>query len=303
MNPVQYEGDDPLSLHFRRSPLPGAGVRIVAIAGKDASKTREIADGIASLFAERGREAEVVVVEPFDGRSQAVTCGIEGAVFPLVLVTTAETAWTAAHLDPLLAAIDKADHVIGRRRISLFRKGIRRLSALRWKLIFAVPVIDVHSPCRIHRREKIAEIAFQSTSSFLDIETLAKATFLGHLLDEVPVPYLESHETGSMFDDFREVFRKPNFPRPVPEESSPAEELQGQREGDRGPGEEDQQGNPDDALADRGPVQNDSTEPRQEVGKGESLREPMGRPLGEAIGGEEQAREDPHRQHDEVHEP
>ena len=41
--------------------------------------------------------------------------GLEGASLPLVLVTTADEPWTADHLGPLLEAIDKSDHVIGRR--------------------------------------------------------------------------------------------------------------------------------------------------------------------------------------------
>ena len=39
-------------------------------------------------------------------------------------------------------------------------------------------------------REKLAAIPLQSASSFLDVEILAKATFFGHLIDEVDVPPL-----------------------------------------------------------------------------------------------------------------
>ena len=38
--------------------------------------------------------------------------------------------------------------------------------------------------------EKLAAIPLQSGSSFLDLEILAKATFLGHLLSEVEIPPL-----------------------------------------------------------------------------------------------------------------
>ncbi len=66
----------------------------------------------------------------------------------------------------------------------------RWLASLPRRLVFAVPLRDVHSPCRLHRLEKLARIPFQSASSFLDMEILAKATFLGHLIDEVDVPPL-----------------------------------------------------------------------------------------------------------------
>ena len=40
------------------------------------------------------------------------------------------------------------------------------------RLIFAVPLHDVHSPCRLHRLEKLQAISLQSESSFLDPEIL-----------------------------------------------------------------------------------------------------------------------------------
>ena len=109
---------------------------------------------------------------------------------PLVLVTTAEEPWTNAHLDPLLEAINQCDHVVGRRptvsRGELGRPA-RRAGAAR---DLRGPLRDVHSPCRLHRLDKLAAIPLQSASSFLDTEILAKATFLGHLIDEVAIPPL-----------------------------------------------------------------------------------------------------------------
>ena len=65
-------------------------------------------------------------------------------------------------------------------------------------MVFAVPTLDVHSPCRLHRREKLEALSLQSSSRFLDIEILAKGTFLSHLLDEVPVPRLKGIEPDRM---------------------------------------------------------------------------------------------------------
>lgn len=262
---IDDEDDDLLDRLARREAMSGGGVRIVAIAGRDAALTRTIAEGIADLLTERGLESEVVVVEPFDGRGDALSRGIAGSTLPLVLVTTAEEPWTADHLDPLLASIERADHVVGRRRIGVGRWLGRSFSALRWRLLFAVPAVDVHSPCRIHRRAKLATITLQSSSSFVDVEILAKATFLNHLLDEVAVPGLASHESASMRDDFRAVFHHPTFKRPEPP-STPSKDSQGDDERPNGPRGEDEQGTPDNGLGESVAAQDDGPQRAQQVG-------------------------------------
>ena len=110
-----------------------------------------------------------------------------------MLVTTADEPWTKAHLEPLLEAINQCDHVIGCRPTASRGNWAGHPGSLVRRLIFAVPLHDVHSPCRLHRLDKLAVIPLQSASSFLDIEILAKATFLGHLIDEVAVPPLRGH--------------------------------------------------------------------------------------------------------------
>src|SRR5262249_8239002 len=142
-------------------------------------------------LAAMGRAVEHRVV-PVDGvdLGVALSSGLEDAHLPLVLVTTAREPWTPAHLEPLLKAIDHSDHVVGRRPARGTEAFRRWLSMLPRRLIFAVPLLDIHSPCRLHRREKLRSIPLQSTSSLLDVEIFAKATFLGHLIDEVDVPPL-----------------------------------------------------------------------------------------------------------------
>ena len=66
---------------------------------------------------------------------------------------------------------------------------------------------------------------------------LAKATFLGHLIDEVGVPPLRSlFRTAGRWSDWNQIFRHPLFQRV----SGPAEEPQGQVECRDGPGSEDE---------------------------------------------------------------
>ena len=111
------------------------------------------------------------------------------------------------------------------------------MTSLLRRLIFAVPLDDVHSPCRLHRLPKLLAIPLQSSSSFLDIEILAKATFLGHLIDEVDVPPLSCEFWhGGWWADWKNVFKHPQFK----DLSGPAEKAEGEGERDDGPGGEDQ---------------------------------------------------------------
>src|SRR5262249_10198314 len=146
-----------------------------------------LVDHLASIG--RAAEPRIVAIEG-ESLGDALARGLAGAHLPLVLVTTAEEPWTPDHLKPLLEAIDHCDHVIGRRPVGGRERCLRWLASLPRRLVFAVPLRDIHSPCRLHRLEKLAAIPLQSSSSFLDLEILAKATFFGHLIDEVDVPAL-----------------------------------------------------------------------------------------------------------------
>ncbi len=237
--------EEPIDPEFRREPRAGAGVLVIAIETADAPAADSVARGLAVLLRERGREADCVVVETRDGLARALERGLDRATAPLVLVTGAVSPWSADHLDPLLKAIDACDHVIGRRRVGLFARMARGFGGLLWRGLFAVPVADVHSPCRLHRREALEAIVPQSASSFLDVEMLAKATFLKHLIDEVDVPPLASPGSRGVWGDFFDVFGHPRFRR---EPSTPAEQSQGQVEGADGPGREDRQGEIDGGI-------------------------------------------------------
>src|SRR5262249_19750855 len=170
---------------------PGASVRVVVVAAGGANVAAAVARSVEGLVRERGRAAEGVIVDPVGEQlPDALSRATVGTTAPIILITNALGPWTGDRLDPLLKAIDYCDHVVGRRR-SGARSAVRRwLGRALWRWVFAVPVTDVHSPCRIHRLGAFASIPLQSDSSFLNVEVLAKATFLGHLIDEVPVPDL-----------------------------------------------------------------------------------------------------------------
>lgn len=240
MEPGVGEGEGvedlhPLDAHCLRKPVPAtAGVRVVVLSEVGEERAREIGQELRRLIAGRLRPVEVVVDwYPHSSRAERLARAIEGAREPLTLVTTASEPWREDHLDPLLKAIDRSDHVIGGRR-----KGVVAwLRSRPWRLLFAVPVLDVHSPCALHRTEALQRIPLQSSSDFLDIEILAKATFLGHLLEETPVPVLEGKRAGTGFlGDLVDVLRQPRF-----RFSSPAEDAEGEVEGDQGPGGQDRE--------------------------------------------------------------
>jgi hypothetical protein len=111
------------------------------------------------------------------------------------------------------------------------------------RFLFGVPISDIHTPCRIHRLEKLAAIPLQSTSSFIDVEIPAKATFLTHVIGEVDVPPLEALPAQTARSDVRAIFRRPSFVRTL----RPAEELEREKESADCPGGEDHQTDRDSA--------------------------------------------------------
>jgi hypothetical protein len=283
------EFEDPFEVQFRRDPLPDAAVRVIVLVRDEPEGAVEVTRTLERLIAERGRAAESVVVAVGSrGAGTALREGLEGATVPLVLVTKAGQPWTAEHLDPLLKAIDKCDHAVGRRPLGDLAALGRWLGWLPWKLIFAVPIRDVHSPYQLHRREKLAAFPLQSESAFLDVEILAKATFLGQLLDEVDVPAAESVPVPVSdpvsWRDFVEVCRNPAFLHPSP--SGPSEDAEGEHERDDGPDGEDQHRGGDVEPA--GPFEDHPPERPDQLGQRQGLDERLDR-VGEPLRREEDA--------------
>jgi hypothetical protein len=170
----------------------------------------------------------VVTLGADSAYGRALESGYSGTTHPLVLVTTATEPWTEGQLRPLLEAIDRCDHAIGRRPRESNQRVFSWLRRQLWHALFAIPARDVHSPCRLHRRAALEAIPLQSATDFADIELLAKATFLGHLIDDPAIPPLErfAFPRQSRMGDFQSVFRHPRFVR----DSSPAEDPEGEQE-------------------------------------------------------------------------
>src|SRR4051794_27497983 len=173
----------PLDAAAKRDPIPCGGVRVVVMAAGGDPDPDAIGQGLLDLLKARKRPADAFVVRPDRvGWARALEQGLSDGTHPIVLVTSATRPWTAAHLDPLLKAIDARDHVVGRRPAG--RAG-RWLRTLPWRILFALPVDDPFSPCRMHRRSALERVVPQSSSRFLEVEILAKATFLTQVIEEV----------------------------------------------------------------------------------------------------------------------
>ncbi len=290
--------DDPFADHFRRDPLPEAGIRVIFLTDLPAESADAIVAPLVDMIAALGRQVEHRIISIQEaGLGRALERGLQGATLPLVLVTTAEEPWEKRHLQPLLEAIDQCDHVIGCRPEKSRGNWAGWLRVLARRLIFAVPLRDVHSPCRLHRLEKLAAIPLQSASSFLETEILAKATFLGHLIDEVAIPRLGGGaESTGWWSDLNQVLVHPRFVR----SSSPPEETQGQGEGGDGPCGEDQHGHTH--IEQAGPLEHHQAQGADQLGERQDLNKGLGGG-GKPIGREEDTGKEPHRQHDQVHQP
>ena len=288
----------PYEAHFRREPCSKEGVHVRVVSVDAPARADAIASGLVELLRARGRkaDAEVILADKWFGLPHADALRVE-TEHGLVLVTSATAPWTDGHLDPLLKAIDHCDHVFGCRRLPLMGRLMRRLARLPWKFFFAVPIADVHSPCRLHRRAALVQVPLQARSEFADVELLAKATFLGHLIDEADVPPLDHVRLGRWWHDFVVVLKRPIFQREAP--SSPAEKTQGKEERDDRPGAEDGQRGSDFEKA--GPVNQDQPVRCDQLREGQGLDDRLDR-LGEPLGREEDPRAQPHGHHDEVHE-
>ena len=253
MSSPEDEYIDPIEAHLKRGSCQGAGVAVVVLGSDGLEKAREVGEGIRRLLAARNRKSDVIAVDPKEstGRGALLMRTLRGVDQPLTILAQGRSPWTAAHLDPILKAIDHCDHVIGRRAKSRPGRVGRWLESLPWRWLFAVPVCDVHSPCTIHRTEKLKAIPLQSITDFVNIEILAKATFLGQLLDEVAIPPIEQPRSHISMRDFLMIFRHPTFRLPL----IPAEDPEGERETQNGPGGENGHGGGD--LKERRAVEDD----------------------------------------------
>jgi glycosyltransferase involved in cell wall biosynthesis len=172
----------------------------------------------AEAFVERLPALRVLRHPARRGLGAALRTGIEAARHPLLFYTVCDRQYRPEDLKLLLAIIDRVDLVTGCRagrprpgwacrlgsvyrlfvrvlfgiRLQpapcwLGRSGWLRRSVARW--LFGVRVCDPECAFRLFRRSIFQRIPIQTEGDFAQIEILAKANFLGCLMDQVPVAH------------------------------------------------------------------------------------------------------------------
>lgn len=114
-----FDPADPYSAHIHRDPVSDAGVQVLLLTTLPGESADAIVTSIITQLRSMGRPADALTIDMSDAASRLsdALCSVLGqAAHPLVLITTAGEPFSPGHLGPLLEAIDRSDHVVGKHR-------------------------------------------------------------------------------------------------------------------------------------------------------------------------------------------
>jgi glycosyltransferase involved in cell wall biosynthesis len=140
------------------------------------------------------RHGAQVVAEPVPGYGSAVHAGVVAATTPIVAVLDGDGSMDPRELPRLVAALDGADLVAGRRRPV---RGLRwpwhaRLgtAAVCWRLRtkHQLPVHDI-APMRVARRDALLALGVSDRRSGYPLELLVRAAAAGWRVVELDIDY------------------------------------------------------------------------------------------------------------------
>lgn len=140
------------------------------------------------------RHGARVVAEPRPGYGSAVHTGVVAATTPIVAVIDADGSLDPGDLPRLVAALDDADLVIGRRRpvAGLHWPWVARLGTvvMSWRLRtrHGLPVHDI-APMRVARRQALLDLGVADRRSGYPLELLVRAAAAGWRVVELDVAY------------------------------------------------------------------------------------------------------------------
>jgi glycosyltransferase involved in cell wall biosynthesis len=141
-----------------------------------------------------GRHGAEVVAEPRPGYGSAVHAGVVAATTPIVAVIDADGSMDAGDLPRLVAALEDADLVIGRRRPvpGLRWPWVARVGTvvMSWRLRtrHGLPVHDI-APMRVARREALLNLGIVDRRSGYPLELLVRAAAAGWRVLELDISY------------------------------------------------------------------------------------------------------------------
>jgi len=208
----------------------------------------------AEVFAGRNNRIRVLSQPQQTGFGACLRMAIADSKQPLVFYTSTDHAWHPSDLTRMLKSLDFKDDYTGkqvelvnghRRGTALppFRKWVNRIyrgltrialgylpeapkgwlgqseNRFWWKcrILFGLRIGDINSKFKLFRKSILERIELQSNGEFIHAELLAKANFLGCMMDEI---VLTDREPPKPAPDVRkemwDVFNDPRFRSPTP---------------------------------------------------------------------------------------
>src|SRR5262245_37602532 len=212
--------------------------------------TRAQADHLAT----RNNRVRVLAHTEHKGVGACLRTALESATQPVVFYTSTDPGWHPSDLPRMLKSLEVRDEYSGKQveLVNGHRRGTALTGARKWfnrlyrlfvrlafgywpdpskgwlgraegrfwwrcRILFGLRVGDINSRFKLFRRSVFDRIVIQSDGEFVHAELLAKANFLGCMMDEivladhqVPPPLPEVNK------ELRRVFRNPKFRSPVP---------------------------------------------------------------------------------------
>jgi glycosyltransferase involved in cell wall biosynthesis len=197
----------------------------------------------AAELAEQRTRIKVLTHPSQRGFGACLRSGLAAARHPLFCYSTCNAIYQPRELQRLLERIDRVDLVSGYRAGRPLPPLLRTIGfCWRWfsrivfgipleplpgwlgreacayqkliRLLFGVRIGDTDSAFKLFRREIFDKIPIQSDGEFVHAEVLAKANFVGCLMDEVGLEETaEWRSDPQRFRELRHVFRCPDFGR------------------------------------------------------------------------------------------
>lgn len=170
--------------------LPAVAARWELIIVDDGS--RDATGRLADALAREHAAVRVVHHATSRGYGGAIRAGLAAARYDYVFFTDGDCQFDPAQITRLIAALGRAEVVVGYRHARSDPR-LRRLNAASWNLLvralFRLPVRDVNCAFKLFRRSALAGIAPEADGAMVSAELLARLVRAGHRIVEVPVDH------------------------------------------------------------------------------------------------------------------